>query len=69
MNIKQALSEKNLMLVNGNRWLVLKNEIYTVFEHRYRKVTDAMIYAGPDEETAVKFLISGLSELNTNDTP
>jgi hypothetical protein len=59
MKIMEALTSKNLMLVNSNRWLVLCNGSYTVFEHRFRKVTDVQIYTGADEEMAVKFLING----------
>ena len=59
MKILQALETKNLMLVNGNRWLIFRNGVYTVFEHRFRKVTDTRLYQGAEEETAVKFLIEG----------
>lgn len=59
MNIMEALASKNLMLVNGNRWLVMNDGSYTVFEHRFRKVTDLQLYSGVDEETAVRFLIEG----------
>lgn len=59
MKILEALASKNLMVVNGNRWLVLRNGSFTVFEHKFRKVTDIQIYSGVDEEAAVKFLIEG----------
>jgi len=59
MKIMEALASKNLMLVNGNRWLVMNDGIYTVFEHRFRKVTDLQLFSGVDEETAVQFLIEG----------
>lgn len=59
MKILEALETKNMMLVSGNRWLILRNGAYTVFEHRFRKVTDVQLYQGPDEETAVKFLLEG----------
>ena len=59
MKIMEALEQKNMMLVNGNRWLVLRDGTFTVFEHRFRKVTDVQIYHGSDEEEAVRFLIEG----------
>jgi hypothetical protein len=60
MKILEALEEKNVMLVNGNRWLVLNNGTYKVFEHKFRKVTDVEIYSGDSEEAAVKFLVEGV---------
>ena len=60
MKIMDALATKNLMLVNGNRWLVLRNGLFTVFEHHLKKVTDKQIYQGEDEETAVQMLLEGL---------
>ncbi len=60
MKIMEALANKNLMLVNGNRWLVLHNGLYTVFEHHLKKVTDKQLYQGADEETAVQALLEGL---------
>lgn len=62
MKILEALENKNIMLVNGNRWLVLKNGRFTVFEHRFRKVTDVQIFTGEDEDSAVKVLLEGLPE-------
>lgn len=62
MKILEALEEKNVMLVNGNRWLVLNSGIFKVFEHRFRKVTDVEIYSGDNEETAVQILIEGAPE-------
>lgn len=59
MKIMEALEGKNIMLVNGNRWMVLRDGVFTVFEHRFRKVTDTQIYHGSDEEEAVRFLIEG----------
>ncbi len=59
MKILEALEEKNVMLVNGNRWLVLNNGSFKVFEHKFRKVTDVEIYSGESEEVAVKFLVEG----------
>ncbi len=59
MKIIEALETKNAMVVNGNRWLVFHKGLFTVFEHRFRKVTDVQLYQGPDEDTAVKFLIEG----------
>ncbi len=59
MKIMEALAKENLMLVNGRRWLVLRNGAYIVFEHHLRKVTDARLYQGEDEETAVRFLLEG----------
>ena len=59
MKIMEALASKNLMLVNGNRWLVMNDGIFTVFEHRFRKVTDVQLFSGEDEESAVRFLIEG----------
>jgi hypothetical protein len=62
MKIMEALAGKNLMLVNGNRWLVLRNGTFTVFEHKFRKVTDVQLYSGTEEETAVRFLVEGAPE-------
>ena len=59
MKIMEALAEKNIKLLFGNRWLILDNGIYHVFEHKFRKVTDTEIYTGIGEETAVSFLIEG----------
>jgi hypothetical protein len=59
MKIVQALAEKNIKLLFGNRWLILENGIYHVFEHKFRKVTDSEIYNGGDEETAVRVLLEG----------
>lgn len=59
MRIMEALAIKNIKLLYGNRWLILENEIYHVFEHKFRKVTDTDIYTGTSEETAVRFLIEG----------
>ena len=68
MKILEALASKNLMVVNGNRWLVLRGGTFTVFEHKFRKVTDVQIYSGADEETAVKFLIEGDSAGSSTET-
>jgi len=68
MKILEALAAKNLMVVNGNRWLVFRNGLFTVFEHKFRKVTDVQIYSGAEEETAVKFLIEGDSAGNSAET-
>ena len=62
MKILEALEERNVMLVNGNRWLVLNNGIYKVFEHKFRKVTDVEIYTGESEEAAVRLLVEGSPE-------
>jgi hypothetical protein len=59
MKIMVALATKNIKLLFANRWLVMENGIYHVFEHRLRKVTDIQIYEGADEEIAVRFLIEG----------
>lgn len=59
MKIMEALATKNIKLLFGNRWLILENGIYHVFEHRLRKVTDNEIYKGSDEESAVRVLIEG----------
>lgn len=59
MRIMEALAEKNIKLLFGNRWLIQENGIYHVFEHKIRKVTDTEIYQGSEEETAVRFLIEG----------
>lgn len=59
MKIMEALAKENLMLVNGRRWLVLRNGAFIVFEHHLRKVTDAQLYHGEDEESAVRFLLEG----------
>ncbi len=59
MKIMEALASKNLMLVNGNRWLVLRKGAFMVFEHRMRKVTDTRLYQGENEDTAVQFLLEG----------
>jgi len=59
MRVMEALATKNIKLLYGNRWLILENEIYHVFEHKFRKVTDTEIYTGTDEETAVMVLIEG----------
>ena len=59
MRIMEAVATKNIKLLYGNRWLILENEIYHVFEHKLRKVTDTEIYTGNSEETAVRFLIEG----------
>jgi len=67
MKILEALAAKNLMVVNGNRWLVFRNGLFTVFEHKFRKVTDVQIYSGADEEMAVKFLIQGESAGSTTE--
>ena len=56
MKIIDALETCNCMLVNGNRWLVLKNGVFVVFEHHLRKATDEKIYSGADEEAAVEAL-------------
>lgn len=61
MKILEAMEEKNVMLVNGNRWLVLNNGTFKVFEHKFRKVTDVEIYSGESEETALIFLVEGVS--------
>lgn len=59
MRLMEALAAKNIKLLYGNRWLILENGIYHVFEHKFRKVTDTEIYKGSDEETAVRVLIEG----------
>jgi len=59
MKIMEALASKNLMLVNGKRWLVIRNGAFIVFEHHMRKVTDAQLYRGEDEDEAVRFLLEG----------
>ena len=59
MKIMEALASKNLMLVNGNRWLVLRKGAFIVFEHHMRKVTDTQLYQGENEDTAVQFLLEG----------
>ena len=59
MKVMEALAEKNIKLLFGNRWLIQENGIYHVFEHKIRKVTDTEIYQGSEEETAVRFLIEG----------
>ena len=66
MKILEALASKNLMLVSGNRWLVLRNGSFTVFEHKFRKVTDVQIYTGTDEDIAVRYLIEGESAGNSD---
>ena len=57
MKIMEALAIKNIKILFSNRWLILENGIYHVFEHKLRKVTDTEIYTGTSEETAVRFLI------------
>jgi hypothetical protein len=59
MKIMDALATKNIKLLFANRWFVMENGIYHVFEHRLHKVTDIKIYEGTDEEIAVRFLIEG----------
>lgn len=59
MKIMEALAEKNIKVLYGNRWLIQENGLYHVFEHKFRKVTDTEIYTGTGEETAVRFLIDG----------
>ena len=59
MKIMEALAIKNIKLLYGNRWLILENGAFHVFEHKLRKVTDTEIYTGTNEETAVRFLIDG----------
>ena len=59
MKIMEALAEKNIKLLFGNRWLILENGVYHVFEHKFRKVTDTEIYSGVEEETAVRLLLEG----------
>jgi hypothetical protein len=67
MKIMEALATKNLMLVNGNRWLVLRETTFTVFEHHFHKVTDSQLYSGTDEESAVKILLEGLPQIPANE--
>lgn len=59
MKIMEALAEKNIKILFGNRWLIQENGIFHVFEHKFRKVTDSEIYDGVEEEIAVKFLLEG----------
>lgn len=68
MKLMEALASKNLMVVNGNRWLVFRNGSFTVFEHKFRKVTDVQIYNGTDEESAVKLLVEGDSASTSIET-
>ena len=62
MKIMEAITTQNIKLLFGNRWLILEDGTFYVFEHKFRKVTDAIIYKGQDEDTAVRFLIEGQSE-------
>ena len=59
MRVMEALATKNIKLLYGNRWLILEKDIYHVFEQKFRKVTDAEIYTGTSEETAIRFLTEG----------
>ncbi len=59
MKILEALAEKNIKMLFGNRWLIQENGIYHVFEHKFRKVTDIEIYKGSNEEAAVNYLLEG----------
>lgn len=59
MRIMEALAIKNIKILFSNRWLILEKDTYHVFEHKFRKVTDAEIYTGTSEETAVMVLIEG----------
>ncbi len=59
MKIMEALESQNLMLMKGNRWLVLNRGTFAVFEHHARKATDTQLYVGLDEDAAVKILVEG----------
>lgn len=59
MRVMDALAQKNIKLLFGNRWMILESGVFHVFEHRFRKVTDTEIYTGVDEEIAVKHLLEG----------
>ena len=59
MRVMEALATNNIKLLYGNRWLILEKDIYHVFEHKFRKITDTEIYTGTSEETAIRFLTEG----------
>jgi hypothetical protein len=59
MKLLEAIASEDLRVAYRTRWLIIERDQYYVYELVLKKATPLTLYAGSDEEIAVKFLLEG----------